>query len=124
MQITYATQQLGYPVWGMSPSSMADDTGDYSGHGVEGLKFPYYGVGREREPPNEGLSQDHGGAAETVVMPHASFLALDVAPQQASPTSPHCGRIFPGCTARTGSSTRSTRSPGRSATVTWYSTSP
>ena len=40
VQIKYATQQLGYPVWGMSPSSTADDTGDYGGFGVEGLKFP------------------------------------------------------------------------------------
>ena len=28
------------PVWGMSPSSTADDSGNYSGFGVEGLAFP------------------------------------------------------------------------------------
>jgi hypothetical protein len=33
--------------------------------------------------PNLGLSQCHGCATEDVVTPHASFLALDVAPQQA-----------------------------------------
>jgi hypothetical protein len=83
VQIRYATQQLHYPVWGMSPSSTPDDSGGYGGYGVEGLKFPYYGVGANASHPNEGLSQDHGGSSETVVTPHASFLALDVAPQQA-----------------------------------------
>jgi hypothetical protein len=33
--------------------------------------------------PDEGLSQYHGCASENVVTPHASFIALDVAPQQA-----------------------------------------
>jgi Putative glucoamylase len=96
VQITYATQQLGYPVWGMSPSSTPDDTGDYSSYGVEGLKFPYYGAGANASHPNEGLSADHGGAAETVVTPHASFLALDVAPQQAVANITALRAHFPG----------------------------
>jgi Putative glucoamylase len=83
VQITYATQQLGYPVWGMSPSSTPDDTGGYGGFGVEGLVFPYYGAGADASHPNRGLSQCHGCATEDVLTPHASFLALDVAPQQA-----------------------------------------
>ena len=83
VQIKYATQQLHYPVWGMSPSSTADDTGGYGGYGVEGLAFPYYGTGADASHPNQGLSQCHGCATEDVVTPHASFLALDVAPQQA-----------------------------------------
>jgi len=83
VQIKYATQQLRYPVWGMSPSSTADDTGNYGGFGVEGLAFPYYGTGADASHPNDGLSQCHGCATEDVVTPHASFLALDVAPQQA-----------------------------------------
>jgi hypothetical protein len=83
VQIKYATQQLQYKVWGMSPSSTADDTGDYSGYGVEGLAFPYYGTGADASHPNLGLSQCHGCATEDVVTPHASFIALDVAPQQA-----------------------------------------
>ena len=83
VQIKYATQQLHYPVWGMSPSSTPDDTGGYGGYGVEGLAFPYYGTGANASHPNEGLSQCHGCATEDVVTPHASFLALDVAPQQA-----------------------------------------
>ncbi len=83
VQITYATQQLHYPVWGMSPSSTPDDSGGYGGYGVEGLVFPYYGAGADANHPNEGLSQCHGCATEDVVTPHASFLALDVAPQAA-----------------------------------------
>ncbi|HST86166.1 MAG TPA: glucoamylase family protein [Kineosporiaceae bacterium] len=83
VQIKYAREQLGYPVWGMSPSSTADDSGGYGGFGVEGLVFPYYGAGADASHPNQGLSQCHGCATEDVVTPHASFLALDVAPQQA-----------------------------------------
>jgi Putative glucoamylase len=83
VQMKYATQQLHYPVWGMSPSSTPDDTGNYSGYGVEGLTFPYYGAGATASHPNLGLSQCHGCATEDVVTPHASFLALDVAPQEA-----------------------------------------
>jgi hypothetical protein len=83
VQITYATQQLGFPVWGMSPSSTPDDTGGYGGFGVEGLVFPYYGAGADASHPNRGLSQCHGCASEDVLTPHASFLALDVTPEQA-----------------------------------------
>jgi hypothetical protein len=73
VQIKYATEQLHDPVWGMSPSSTADDTGNYGGFGVEGLQFPQ----------GEQLSQCSTCAQETTVTPHASFLALDVAPQAA-----------------------------------------
>ena len=47
VQIRYAIQQLRSPVWGMSPSSTPDDTGNYAGYGVEGLEFPYYGTGAD-----------------------------------------------------------------------------
>jgi hypothetical protein len=83
MQMQYATQQLHDKVWGMSPSSTADDSGGYSGYGVEGLAFPYFGTGADASHPNDGLSQCHGCATEDVVTPHASFIALDAAPQQA-----------------------------------------
>jgi hypothetical protein len=83
VQIRYATEQLHYPVWGMSPSSTPDDSGGYGGYGVEGLLFPYYGAGADATHPNRGLSLCHGCATEDVVTPHASFLALDVVPQQA-----------------------------------------
>jgi hypothetical protein len=96
VQIKYATQQLHYPVWGMSPSSTADDTGDYGGYGVEGLAFPYYGTGADASHPNEGLSQCHGCATEDVVTPHASFLALDVVPQQAYANIQRLRTLYPG----------------------------
>src|SRR5882757_937487 len=83
VQIKYSNEQLHLPVWGMSPSSTADDTGGYGGFGVEGLTFPYFGTGADASHPNQGLSQCHGCATEDVVTPHASFLALDVAPQEA-----------------------------------------
>jgi hypothetical protein len=96
VQIKYATQQLHYPVWGMSPSSTADDTGDYGGYGVEGLAFPYYGTGASAANPNEGLSQCHGCATEDVVTPYASFLALDVVPQQAYANIQQLRALYPG----------------------------
>ena len=96
VQIRYATQQLHYPVWGMSPSSTADDTGDYGGYGVEGLAFPYYGTGADAAHPNEGLSQCHGCATEDVVTPHASFIALDVVPQQAYANIQALRTLYPG----------------------------
>ena len=56
MQMRYATETLGYPVWGMSPSSTLDDS--YSEYGVPVLGARGYESG--------------------VVTPHASALALDV----------------------------------------------
>jgi hypothetical protein len=73
VQQMYATQTLGYPVWGISPSSTADDTGSYGGFGVEGLNFP----------ATHQLSQCTTCGTETTVTPHASVIALDVLPQQA-----------------------------------------
>jgi hypothetical protein len=96
VQIRYATQELGYPVWGMSPSSTADDTGNYGGFGVEGLKFPYHGGGATTDDPNLALSQCYACASEDTVTPHASFLALDVAPQQAYANIQKLRTQFPG----------------------------
>jgi hypothetical protein len=86
VQIRYATHTLGYPVWGMSPSSTADDTGGYGGFGVEGQAFP----------AGEGLAQCTTCATETTVTPHASFLALQVLPQQAYANIMRLRRDFPG----------------------------
>ena len=102
VQIKYATEQLHYPVSGMSPSSTADDTGGYGGFGVEGLAFPYYGGGADASHPNLGLSQCHGCATEDVVTPHATFLALDVAPQQAFANIVALRDSFPGAYGHTG----------------------
>jgi len=96
LQMRYARDQLNYPVWGMSPSSTPDDTGGYAGYGVEGLTFPYHGTGADASHPNLGLSQCHGCATEDVVTPHASFLALDVAPQQAYANIQALRSLYPG----------------------------
>jgi hypothetical protein len=73
VQIRYATQVLHYPVWGMSPSSTADDTGNYGGFGVEGLALP----------PEQQLAQCTTCATEDTVSPHASAIALPVLPGEA-----------------------------------------
>jgi hypothetical protein len=73
VQITYATNVLHYLVWGISPSSTADDTGNYGGFGVVGAGFP----------AGQGLAQCTGCSSETTVSPHASAIALTVLPQQA-----------------------------------------
>jgi hypothetical protein len=96
VQITYATRQLHDQVWGMSPSSTPDDTGGYGGYGVEGLAFPYFGAGATASNPNEGLSQCHGCATEDVITPHASFIALDVAPRQAYANIQALRTLYPG----------------------------
>jgi hypothetical protein len=96
VQQKYATEQLGLPVWGMSPSSTADDSGDYGGFGVEGLTFAYHGLGATVDDPNLGLSQCWSCAQETTVTPHASFLALDVAPQTAYDNIMRLKALFPG----------------------------
>jgi hypothetical protein len=57
----------------MSPSSTADDTGGYAAFGAAGLAF----VAQHQ------LALCPTCAAESTVTPHASFLALDVAPHQA-----------------------------------------
>jgi Putative glucoamylase/Protein of unknown function (DUF3131) len=73
VQIKYATQVLGYPVWGISPSSTADDTGGYGGFGVEGLAFG----------SSAPLAWCTTCATEDVVSPHASAITLPVLPQRA-----------------------------------------
>jgi hypothetical protein len=85
VQIKYATEQLGFPVWGLSPSSTADDTGGYGSFGVEGQTFP---VGDQ-------LSQCTGCGTETTVTPHASFLALAVAPQEAYANIARLRSLYP-----------------------------
>jgi hypothetical protein len=60
-------------VWGMSPSSTADDTGNYGGFGVEGQAF---GAGGP-------LAWCTTCATENTVTPHASAIALPVLPQEA-----------------------------------------
>ena len=90
VQQKYATEQLKLPVWGMSPSSTADDSGGYGIFGAIGQKF---GTGN-------GLSQCGAGCAnaetETTVTPHASFIALGVTPQEAYLNIEKLRSLYPG----------------------------
>ncbi|HEX9097535.1 MAG TPA: glucoamylase family protein [Candidatus Dormibacteraeota bacterium] len=89
VQIMYETQSLHYPVWGISPSSTADDSGQYMAYGAYGQAYPY--------AEKKGLSNCYGCAnGEDVVTPHASFLALDVAPQQAYANIQALRTLYPG----------------------------
>lgn len=73
MQIDWATQGLGYPVWGLSPSSTPDDTGNYDAFGAVGPPYP------------NGLASNANCCpySQYAVTPHASFMALQTQPQEA-----------------------------------------
>ncbi len=73
VQMRYATSQLHYPVWGMSPSSTPDDTGGYATYGAMGLAFG----------PGQQLAQCPTCATEKAVSPHASAIALPLLPRKA-----------------------------------------
>ncbi len=87
VQQMYATHVLNDPVWGLSPSSTADDTGNYGGFGVEGQAFP--------AAAKEGLAQCTTCATETTVTPHASAIALPVLPQQACANLQELRTLYP-----------------------------
>jgi hypothetical protein len=86
VQERYARQALHFPVFGLSPSSTADDTGGYGGFGAEGQAFP----------ADEGLSVCTTCATETTVSPHASAIALPVLPRQAYANLQTLRTQFPG----------------------------
>ena len=121
VQQKYATEVLHYPVWGISPSSSADNTGDYFAYGVQGLAF---GTG-------EGLAQSVCAptatspcTSEDVVTPHASVITLPVMPQAAYANIAALRRLYPGVYSATeASSTRSIRRAALSAPGGWCSTS-
>ena len=123
VQIKYATGQLHYPVWGMSPSSTADDTGNYGGFGVEGLVFPYYGTGADASHPNLGSPNATAARRKTSSRRTRRSSPWTWPRSRHTPTSRRCARATPACTALMASSMPSTRLPERSATATWCSTS-
>lgn len=61
IQIEYAKEELGYPAWGLSPAATPDN---YSEFGATPLGMDGY------------------SAEGAIVTPHASFLALEYAPQE------------------------------------------
>jgi putative glucoamylase len=86
VQARYATHVLHFPVWGMSPSSTADDTGGYGSFGVTGQAL---GAG-------DPLAWCTTCAAETTVSPHASAIALPVLPRRAYANLVRLRRLYPG----------------------------
>ncbi|MGN6760159.1 MAG: glucoamylase family protein [Leifsonia sp.] len=86
VQQKYATEQLHFPVWGLSPSSTADDSGAYGSFGATGQTFA----------TGQAIAQCPGCAAETTVTPHASFLALSVTPQEAYANIQKLRALYPG----------------------------
>jgi hypothetical protein len=86
VQVKYATDELHYPVWGMSPSSTADDTGGYGGFGVEGQAF---GTGSP-------LAWCLTCATENTVSPHASAIALPVLGSAAVSNLEKLRTLYPG----------------------------
>jgi hypothetical protein len=67
-----------------------------SWHGIRAALSPYYGGGADAAHPNLGLSQCHGCATEDTVTPHASFIALDVMPQEACANIQMLRTLYPG----------------------------
>jgi hypothetical protein len=65
--IAYDTDALGYKVWGLSPSSTPDDTGNYLAYGSAAL----------------GTDASDTDYVTGAVAPYASFLALATLPQSA-----------------------------------------
>ncbi|HUA07292.1 MAG TPA: glucoamylase family protein [Solirubrobacteraceae bacterium] len=86
VQVKYATQELGYPVWGMSPSSTADDTGNYGGFGAEGQAFGSSGP----------LAWCTTCATGNTVSPHASAIALPVLGSEALSNLEKLKSLYPG----------------------------
>jgi hypothetical protein len=88
VQARYATEVLHYPVWGLSPSSTADDTGNYATYGVMGLRFP---LGRQ-------LAQCPTCGTESTITPRVGDRAArDAAPgirqhRRAAPALSRCLR--------------------------------
>jgi hypothetical protein len=90
-QIEHGLEETGYGYWGFSPSN--DPAGGYREYGVDalGMDGPGYTSDQERtdwDQPYEGCPDRAGEPAPTtygdgVVTPHASFLALRYAPDQA-----------------------------------------
>jgi hypothetical protein len=90
-QIEHGLEEAGYGYWGFSPSN--NPAGGYREYGVDqlGSDGPGYTSDQERtawDQPYDGCEGRAGTAAPTtygngVVTPHASFLAMRYAPEQA-----------------------------------------
>ncbi len=88
-QIEHGMDEAGYGYWGFSPSN--DPAGGYREYGVDGIGIEPagYSSDQERTLVDEGYEGCREGTpapqeyGDGVVTPHASFLALRYAPQEA-----------------------------------------
>jgi hypothetical protein len=71
----YALEELSYPVWGMSPSTVPGSDGSYSEYGVRALGLAGYKSG--------------------VVTPHAAALALLTEPEEATANLRKLAELYP-----------------------------
>jgi hypothetical protein len=86
MEAAWPVEGLGYPVWGLSPSSTPDDTGGYDAFGSVGPPYPHALASNANCCPYQ----------QYAVTPHASFLALPVLPQEAFTNIQNLRRLYPG----------------------------
>lgn len=78
-QMLYCTQGLGYPVWGLPPSSTPDNTGNYQAYGAL---------------PLASGSQCCAYATDAIT-PYAAFLALTVLPGASFNNIAALKRLYP-----------------------------
>ncbi len=92
VQSDYALHRLGYPVWGLSPSATSDGQG-YFAFGAQGLRYPH--GKRLAQGPCVPSATDDCSRVESTVTPHASFLALPVAPRKAYANIARLRSLYP-----------------------------
>ncbi len=81
-QMEHGLDEVGYGFWGFSPA--CDPAGGYRTYGVEGLGTDPSGyTSHDVDPTVPAARQPRGQAANGIVTPHASFLALRYAPREA-----------------------------------------
>ncbi len=81
-QIEHGLEVAGYGYWGFSPA--CDPAGGYRTYGVEGLGSDPLGyTSHDVDPHAPAGRRPKGQSANGVVTPHASFLALRFAPNEA-----------------------------------------
>jgi hypothetical protein len=83
---------LGFPVWGLSPSSTPDDTGNYDAFGAVGPVDPTPNAVHKAIASNAYCCPYD----QYAVTPHASFLTLDTTPRSALANIRRLRQLYPG----------------------------
>ncbi len=106
-QIEFGLEEAGYGYWGFSPSSDPVVVGEYREYGVDaiGMEPNGYSADVERDTVVDAGWDDPAcprqptpikGYGQGVVTPHASFLALEIAPDAALTNLANLKADFPG----------------------------